>query len=124
MFEQSILERRRSALGDWIVRGAIAAVYILFGLEKFPADRGSEWVKIFQQIGFGQWFRYFTGVAEVLGGVLVLIPWTAAVGLALLACVMSGAVVILAFVMRSPLDCIFPGAFLIGLVAVWLNRRD
>jgi hypothetical protein len=26
---------------------------------------GSEWVRLFQQIGIGQWFRYFTGVAPV-----------------------------------------------------------
>lgn len=124
MFDQVITNQRRSALGDWIVRGGIAVVFILFGAQKFPADPGSEWVKIFQQMGFGQWFRYFTGVVEVLGGVLVLIPPAVTVGLFLLARTMLGAVLIMVFVIGSPLFGVFPGAFLIGLIAVWLNRRD
>jgi hypothetical protein len=28
------------------------------------------------EIGFGLCFRYFTGVVEILGSILVLIPWT------------------------------------------------
>ena len=31
-------------------------------------------VLIFNRIGFGQWFRYFTGTLQILGGALVLIP--------------------------------------------------
>jgi putative oxidoreductase len=76
MFEQANLRAPRNALGDWLLRGGIAVVFVLFGAEKFPSDPGSPWVKLFQQIGAGQWFRYFTGVMEVLGGVLVLILWT------------------------------------------------
>jgi putative oxidoreductase len=81
MFEQTNLAEHRSALTDWILRGSIGVVFVLFGAEKFPAGTDSMWVKLFQQIGIGQWFRYFTGVVEVLGGVLALIPWTAMAGL-------------------------------------------
>ena len=81
-------------------------------------------MKLFQQIGAGQWFRYFTGVVEVLGGVLVLIPWTATVGLALLACTMAAAVLILVFVIGRPADSIVSGGFLIGLAAFWWSRRS
>jgi putative oxidoreductase len=123
MFEQVSIGDRRSALGDWIVRGAIAAVFVLFGAEKFPSGPESEWVGMFQQIGLGQWFRYFTGVVEILGGVLVLIPWTVTIGLALLACTMLGAVVIVAFVL-GPFSSVFPGVFLIGLVVFGLSRRN
>src|SRR2546430_2861644 len=34
----------------------------------------SEWVRIFDRIGLGQWFRYFTGALQVTGALLVLIP--------------------------------------------------
>jgi hypothetical protein len=34
-------------------------LFIFVGKSKF-ADH-SEWVTIFAKIGFGQWFRYFTG---------------------------------------------------------------
>ena len=63
---------------------------------------GSPWVKLFQQIRAGQWFRYFTG-AEVLG---------ATAGLALLACTMAAA------------DSIFSGIFFIALSAFWWSRRS
>ena len=67
----------RSAIGDWTVRGGVALFFLIFGMEKFSADPGSHWVLLFQQIGAGAWFRYFTGVVEVLGALLVLIPRTA-----------------------------------------------
>ena len=83
MFEQANVEPR-NALGDWILRGGIAVLFVLFGAEKFSSTPDSPWVNLFQQIGAGQWFRYFTGIVEVLGSVLLLIPWTVAAGLALL----------------------------------------
>jgi len=121
MFEQANLRDPRSALIDWMLRGGIAAAFVLFGVEKFPAD--SEWVKLFQEIGFGQWFRIFTGVVEILGGVLVLIPWTATAGLALLACTMASAALILTFLLGRPGDSFVSGAFFIGLTLFWLSRR-
>src|ERR1022692_3826214 len=73
----------RNPMGDWVVRGGVAVFFVIFGMEKFSSDPGSHWVKLFEQIGAGVWFRYFTGVVEVLGGLLVLIPRTALAGLAL-----------------------------------------
>jgi len=124
MFEQATLREPRNVLGDWILRGAIAIVFVLFGVEKFPSNPGSPWVKLFQQIGVGQWFRYFTGVVEVLGGVLVLIPWTATAGLALLACTMAAAVLILVVVIGRPGDSIVSASFFIGLAAFWWISRS
>jgi uncharacterized membrane protein YphA (DoxX/SURF4 family) len=121
MFEQSTLAETRNALSDWMLRGAIALVFILEGADKFGSS--TSWINLFQQIGFGQWFRYFTGVVEVLGGLLVLIPWTVTAGLALLACTMASAALILAFVVGRPQDSVFSGAFLIGLMTFWWNRR-
>src|SRR4051812_3569574 len=122
MFEQATLREPRNVLGDWILRSAIAIVFILFGAEKFPSNPGSPWVKLFQQVGAGPWFRYFTGVVEVLGGVLVLIPWTATAGLALLACTMAAAVLILVVVIGRPGDSIVSAGFFMGLAAFWWSR--
>ena len=124
MFEQASAPEARNALGDWILRGGIALVFVLFGMEKFPSGPESSWVKMFEQIGFGQWFRYFTGIVEVLGGVLVLIPRTATAGLALLACTMAGAACILIFIVGRPADSIFSGLFFIGLTAFGWVRRN
>lgn len=122
MFEQANLSEGRSVLVDWALRGGIGAAFILIGWEKFPD--GTQWVGLFQQIGLGQWFRYFTGAVEMLGGVLVLVPWTVTAGLALLASTMAAAALIHAFVLGHPANGIFPGAFFVGLAAFWWSRRS
>jgi len=56
------------------------------GSSKLAADE--KMVEMFQQIGFGQWFRYLTGAIEVAGAIMLLIPRTAVIGGALLAATM------------------------------------
>ena len=46
----------------------------------------------FQQIGLGQWFRYLTGILEIVGGIMVLMPPVVAIGGVLLSCIMVGAI--------------------------------
>jgi len=121
MFEA--VGERRNVLSDWMFRGAIALVFVLEGTEKFSSDPHSSWVRLFQQIGMGQWFRYLTGAVEVLGSVLVLIPWTVTAGLALLACTMAAATLIVLFVLGRPADSVFPGIFFLGLAAFYWSRR-
>jgi uncharacterized membrane protein YphA (DoxX/SURF4 family) len=95
----------------------------VFGAEKLPSDPASPWVVFFARVGVGQWFRYLTGIVEIAGGVLVLIPWTVTLGLAVLACTMLGAVLTLVFVLGQPADTIMSGGILIGLVVFWRSRR-
>jgi len=80
MFEAVNLPGRRSVMADWLIRGALGIVFIVFGREKFPAGPGSEWIKIFQQIGLGQ--------------------------------------------IGPPLNAIFTGIFLAGLIALHVSRRN
>jgi hypothetical protein len=49
-------------------------------------------VATYDIIGLGQWFRYFTGVIEIAGAVLLWIPGRQVVGAALLGATMVGAV--------------------------------
>ena len=49
-------------------------------------------IATFDAIGWGQWFRYVTGVIEVGSAVLLWIPALAFVGAGLLVCTMIGAV--------------------------------
>lgn len=108
--------------GDWAVRGAVALFFLVFGAAKFSWDPDSHWVTLFSEIGAGSWFRYFAGVVETLGAVLVALPRTALAGLAMLACAMFGAVLILIIVLGRPAEAIFPGICLAGLAAVAWNR--
>src|SRR5262245_34819945 len=58
---------------------------------KFPDADGSPWVRVFEQIGFGQWFRYVTGVVEVAGGVLLWLPRATTLAVVLLVPTILGA---------------------------------
>ena len=120
MFEGQAQNESRGGLTDWILRGGVAVAFALFGAEKF---NDPQWVRTFQQIGFGQWFRCVTGVVEILGGLLVLLPWTVTAGLALLACTMFSAALIWIFVLGQGANAIIPGAFGVALVLFWVSRR-
>jgi putative oxidoreductase len=122
MFEQANAGEPRNLLTDWFVRGGIAVASVVLGVEKFSAH--SMWPQFFQQVGIGQWFRYFTGVVEILGGVLVLIPWTANAGLALLACTMACAALIWIFVVGPPANAIICGALFLALSGFLWTRRS
>lgn len=109
-------------MGDWTVRGVVSVFFLIFGLEKFSSD--PHWRMMFTQIGAGTWFKPLTGAVEVLGALLVMIPRTVLAGLAMLWCTMAGAVVIVAFVLKKPADCIVPGIFLIALTTIsWIHWR-
>src|SRR5439155_9659375 len=87
-------ESAEAKLGGWVLRGGVAAFFLLMGMEKFPSGPGTPWVALFEQIGIGQWFRQLTGMVEVLGGVLFFFPRTCLVGAAMLACTMLGAMIV------------------------------
>ena len=108
----------RGVVGNWTIRIGVAVFFIIFGLEKFSDNPASHWVRLFRDIGTGDWFRYFTGVIEFLGGVLVLVPRTTLLGLIVLALTMAAAALIVAFVLGRPADAVFPSLFLIALIAV------
>jgi uncharacterized membrane protein YphA (DoxX/SURF4 family) len=88
-------EEPRNSVSDWMIRIGVAAFYLVSGLEKFFRAE-SHWRYLFNEIGFGTWFRYFAGVVEIVGAGLALIPQTEPVGLALLAAMMGSAFLILA----------------------------
>ena len=97
---------------------AIGVLFILIGYGKF-ASRGV-WVTIFEQIGLGQWFRIFTGVVQVTGGVLMIARRTRTAGAVLLGCTMLGAAIVDIVVMGSPV-VIVPLLLLIVIAAVWVT---
>ena len=105
----------------WILRVALAIVFVSLGREKFDAN--SMWPALFARIGFGQWFRYLTGTLQITGALLVLIPRTFPLGIALLACTMIGAVAVwIRF--GEPANAIIPAVVLVGVLGIgWHGRR-
>ena len=83
--------RRRKLLtaAIWMVRILLFAVFLFEGLDKFGSRR--LWIRIFEQIGWGQWFRYFTGVVETAGAVAMVIPALTPAAVMLLGSAMTGA---------------------------------
>ena len=106
--EQERIPSRIGALTTWLPRLAIAFVFVGVGWSKFTDPM---WVRLFDRIGFGQWFRYLTGVMQIAGGLLTLVPRLSIAGIAILACTMAGAVIVwIAF--GQALGAIIPGALL------------
>jgi putative oxidoreductase len=111
-------------VGGWVLRGGVTVFFLLMGIEKFPSDPGAPWVAVFEQIGLGQWFRYATGVIEVAGGVLFLFPKTCAIGAAILASTMVGAMLVHIVVRDSVAGSLFPALVLVAVVAIAARGRD
>jgi len=107
---------RFDILKKWLPRVGVALLFIFVGTNKFAA--GTEWVGIFDRIGLGQWFRYFTGALQVTGALLVLIPRTFIFGIIILACTMAGAIASWIFLLGEPFNFVFPAALLGGLLFV------
>ena len=99
----------------------LAVIFLSEGSAKFPESR--MWVRIFDQIGFGQWFRYFTGVVEIGGAVLLLIPATRMWGALVMACTMCGALLVHVLVMGISPPTIGVVLLLVTLVAIGLDAK-
>jgi hypothetical protein len=100
----------------WLLRVLVAAVFFYVGIDKFAGGR--VWVRIFDTIGIGQWFRYLTGALQVAGAILVVLRRTFLVGIGLLGCTMVGACIAWLTVLRQPMNMVVPGMLLMMLVVV------
>ena len=109
--------------GGWVLRGGVALFFIAMGADKFPSGPSREWVRIFAQIGLGQWFRCFTGVVEIAGALLYLFPLSTKIGAALLGCTMLGAIAVHVFI-RHSFAAIMPAAVLVAIIVIALREPE
>jgi putative oxidoreductase len=75
----------------WILSSLVALAFLGAGGSKLAG--AAAMVGLFDKIGVGQWFRYFTGSLEVAAGIGLLLPRYAFYAAALLALVMVGAII-------------------------------
>lgn len=73
----------------WALRITLGLAFILFALMKLSGRDAM--VAEFDAVGLGQWFRYFTAIFELIGGVAVLIPSVSIFGAILMLVVDLGA---------------------------------
>lgn len=107
---------------NFAIRISVALVFVLTGFDKFL--QSPEWDQVFKAIGWGDWFRYFTGIVEMAGGLMFLLPATTTVGAALLTAAMIGAMTFHIAVLRQPANILFPGAYLVGVLLAYQVLRS
>ena len=107
---------RQSAI--WILRVLLGLAFLIIGVAKLTGTLHT--VETFEAFGWGQWFRYFTGLLDITGALLVLVPrWTHYGALLLTVTVGLGAVLSL----QRPAD--FLAGLSLALLAAalaWLTR--
>jgi putative oxidoreductase len=105
----------------WVLRVIVALFLFYEGIDKFSTSR--LWATVFSRIGFGSWFRYATGAVEVVGSILLLIPRTTMLAVALLSCTMVGALLTHLFVMGVGPQSVVVTMLLGALLAIgWRGR--
>ena len=118
----------RSTRGEtllWVVQIIFTIFQILLALmflmaAGFKLAGASMAVEQFEKIGLGQWFRYLTGVLELIGAIALASQKKSAFGAVLLIPVMIGAVITHVFVFKdSP---VAPLIFLVLLSIVAIGR--
>jgi putative oxidoreductase len=103
----------------WGVQAFLALVFVSASLAKLTGN--PEMVALFTAVGSEQWLRYVTGILELTGAVLIMVPKTKRMGAALLATIMLGALTAHLFILHvSPTT---PAVlFLLSGFVVWGRR--
>lgn len=78
-------------IGIWVLRVLLGLAFLFASYIKLSSR--PRMIAEFDTIGFGQWFRYFTGALELIGGLAILVPRISVFGAILLLIVDLGAFV-------------------------------
>jgi uncharacterized membrane protein YphA (DoxX/SURF4 family) len=76
-------------LAAWLLGLYLANLYVRMGWIKF--DPHGFWTAAFARWGYPPWLRVSVGCIEVVGGAMLVVPWTASLGALAVASVMAGA---------------------------------
>ena len=119
--ETNLQRGRASLIALWLTQVALAVMFLVAGGSKLAGVPAM--VSLFDALGFGQWFRYLTGVIEVASGIALLVPSAGLFGAMLLIPTMLGAIVINVFVV--PASPVPPLVLLLLAAAVaWARRHQ
>lgn len=110
---------RAAIIALWVTQVALAVIFLFSGGSKLVGAPAM--VNLFAAIGWGQWFRYVTGVIEVGAAIALMIPSAAPFGAILLVATMIGATAANLFLGQSPAA---PIVLLLVAAAVAWSRRN
>ena len=118
---QTSMKRPAIRAGIWTLQIVSAALFLFAGTLKLSG--APMMVQVFDGVGLGQWFRYFTGTLEVISAVFLLVPSLARYGALALAATMVGAILTHLFIIGgSP---VVPIALLAATTTIaWVRSRD
>jgi putative oxidoreductase len=111
---------RSANVATWVVQVVVGLMFVGGGMAKLFGD--ASMVQLFDEIGAGDWLRYFVGTAEVAGGIGLMIPWLCGLAAAALGALVVGAIVTnVAVVDENPA---LPIVYLLVLAVITWRRRD
>jgi uncharacterized membrane protein YphA (DoxX/SURF4 family) len=103
----------------WVLRVLLGVTFLVIGGGKLTGTLNT--VQFFAAIGWGQWFRYLTGLLDVVGAVLLFIPRWTCYGALLLASTVGTATVLCLTIMHRGVTV--PLALtLLSATLAWLTR--
>lgn len=112
---------RLKTIGFWLLKVLLAALFLFTGGAKLAGLPAM--VDVFERVGFGQWFRYFTALLELCGAGLLLWPSTTALGALLLTIVSVGAFLAQLLVLHEDIIHTIVMAVILGAI-VWMHRNQ
>ena len=122
MSEQTTTAAKIGNIVVWILQIVLAVQFVMNGYALFT----DAFVAKFDDIGFGQWFRYFTGVLEIGTAIGLLIPRICGLAALGLAGIMAGAALTeLTLVTNGGFDdAMMPLIFMVWALVIAVYRRE
>ena len=116
-----VSRQRLRLIAAWCLGLYLAWLYVRMGWIKF--DPKGFWTAAFVRWGYPPWMRIAVGAVEVVGGVMLLLPWTATVGALALAAVMAGAW-LTRYLDGRYVDVAWISAYFVGLLWIAYEWRE
>ncbi|MDA2814478.1 DoxX family protein [Nocardiopsis sp. RSe5-2] len=107
---------------SWVLQVIGAGLFLLMGFGKVAG--WPDFITTFENIGAGQWLRYFVGVAELAGGIGVLIPRLAGLAASGLTLVVVGAALTHLVILQDS-GWVLPVVLIVLMGALaWIRRAE
>ncbi len=108
---------RTRVIAIWVLRVFLGLAFLTIGVAKLTGSLHT--IQTFKAFGWGQWFRYASGVSDIFGALLVFVPRWTYYGALILTCT-AGLAAVLSW--RRP--DLLPALVLTLLTAIlaWLKR--
>jgi uncharacterized membrane protein YphA (DoxX/SURF4 family) len=112
---------RTASIATWLLQGVLAPVFLAAAGAKLAGV--PMMVAVFDEIGFGQWFRYATALVEIAGAIVLLVPGLAAFAALWLAVTMCCAILAhLSVLHTSPAGAVV--LLVLCVLVLWLRRAQ